>query len=414
MYPQAAPPGEGGLGLVTIHLVEWRSSGSVASRDRFRVLLLIKCLGYGGAERLLVDVASTRDVGAFDYEVAYVLAAEDGLVGAMEATGTPVHCLAARGNWDLTWMAALRRVVSDGGFDLVHSHLPYSASLARLVLATIPAHRRPLHVYTEHSLWDRTAWPVRAANRATIGRDEAVIAVSEAARDSLPAAVRARARVLVHGVDLRKSAEMLRSRDAVRRELRRELGLDGRDVLVTTVANFRREKGYEILFEAVRILAERGVPARFAAVGRGPLRDELMASYEALGLGDRLLFLGERSDVLRILAGSDVFALASHHEGLPVSLMEATSVGLPVVATSVGEIPGVLRAGEDALLVPPGRPGELADAIARMVNSPELRAQLGSNARRKASSFDIGKATAEIEDIYRRLLHPPAPVESGT
>ena len=114
--------------------------------------------------------------------------------------------------------------------------------------------------------------------------------------------------------------------------------------------------------------------------------------------------LGARADVLRLLAGADLFVLASHFEGLPVAIMEATSMGLPIVSTAVGEIPSVLTDGTDALLVAPGRPQDLADAIGRLVGDASLRDRLGAAALERSSLFDIARAATQIETIYGDLL----------
>lgn len=371
------------------------------------MLLVIKCLGYGGAERLLVDMVAARDRVAFDYEVAYVLAAENTLVPAIRAEGVPVHSLGAGHNWDLRWMAGFRRLLEDGRFDVVHFHLPYAAAMGRLVIASLPRARRPAVIYTEHSLWDRTAAPVRLVNRLTIGRDQALVAVSAAAHEALPEPLKARAEVIVHGVDLSRSAEMLEQREQIRAEVRSELGVAADELLVLTVANLRTEKGYDVLLDAARIVADHGDPIRFRAVGRGPLEAELEARRRDLDLGDRFRFLGPRDDVVRLMVGSDVFVLPSRHEGLPVSLMEATSVGLAVVATAVGGVPGVLTNGEDALLVPPGSPAALAEAVERMGTDPELRSRLGTSARGRSTVFDVAEASRRIEQIYRQAVAGP-------
>ena len=167
------------------------------------MLVVIKCLGYGGAERLLVDLMASRDARSFDYEVAYVLAAEDALVPAVRAEGVPVHALGATANWDLRWMPRFATLLRRGDFDVVHFHLPYAAALGRLVVASLRTGRRPAVVYTEHSLWEKTAAPVRYLNRLGIGRDQALVAVSSAAHDALPEALGPRAEVVVHGVHLR-------------------------------------------------------------------------------------------------------------------------------------------------------------------------------------------------------------------
>ena len=370
---------------------------------RLRVLVVIKCLGFGGAERLLADTVATGDHEAFDYEVAYVLAAEDGMVPLIEAGGTPVHSLGAGGNGDLRWMARFRSLLVEGHFDIVHFHLPYTASLGRLVVASIPAASRPAIVYTDHSLWNKMAIVVKALNRTTIGLDQAMIVVSDAALESLPSSIRGRARVLVHGVDLSQADSLLARRQEVRSEVRSEFGVADDDVLVVSVANLRPEKGYDVLLDATRLLADRGLPAKVVAVGRGELAEEMAARHHRLQLGDRLVFAGQRDDVLRILAGADVFVLASRQEGLPVVLMEATSVGLPIVATAVGGVPEVLTDGIDGLVVPPGDPQALADALSRVITDPELRSRLGAGAKERSTMFDVTKASRTIESIYREV-----------
>jgi len=208
---------------------------------------------------------------------------------------------------------------------------------------------------------------------------------------------------VVHGVDLSRSDSLIARRAEVRDRVRSELGLRDGELLFMTVANLRPEKGYDVLLTAARSIADNGLPVRFAAVGRGPLSTSLRARHVELALGEQFQFLGQRDDVLQLLAGADAFVLASLHEGLPVALMEATSVGLPIVASSVGGVPQILEDGVDALLVPPGDPGSLADAMKRLASDPELRARLGRQAKLRSSMFDIAEANRAVGDIYLRV-----------
>ena len=163
---------------------------------------------------------------------------------------------------------------------------------------------------------------------------------------------------MVHGVDLPSSDSLLARRAELRALVRSELGVDDDELLFITVANLRPEKGYDVLLEAAKAIADCEPPHPYRRGGtRARWRDALRARHLELGLGDRFQFLGQRDDVLQLLAGADAFVLASHHEGLPVALMEATSVGLPIVASRVGGVPQVLEDEVDALLVPPGEPG---------------------------------------------------------
>ena len=246
-----------------------------------------------------------------------------------------MHPLGAAHNADLRWMAALRRLLLTGRYDVVHFHLPYAAAFGQLVVASLPRSARPGVVYTEHSLWDRSKLVNRVLLRGSMGSGERVVAVSQASYDALPPSLRQRATTVVHGVDLSVSDSLVARRTELRALVRSELAVDDEEFLFLTVANLRPEKGYDVLLDAAKILAASDVPIRIAAVGRGPLLDVLRVRHDELGLGDRFQFLGQRDDVLQLLAGADAFVLASHHEGLPVALMEATSVGLPIVASRV-------------------------------------------------------------------------------
>jgi glycosyltransferase involved in cell wall biosynthesis len=314
-----------------------------------------------------------------------------------------VHALGASRSADLTWLKQLRALVVAGRFDVVHFHLPYTAALGRLAVATVPRAERPSVVYTEHSLWNLAAVVTKGINRAGIGRDQSLIVVSQAAHDALPPVLRRRARVIVHGVSRTQADQLTARRDEFRAEVRAELGVPDGELLLLTVANLRPEKGYDVLLDATHILAERKVPVRVVAVGGGPTEDEVRARHLALGLGDRLQLLGQRQDVLRLMAAADIYVLASHQEGMPVTLMEATSVGLPIVATSVGGVPQVITDGVEGLIVPPGDPERLADALQRVAADPVLRDRLGRAARDKSAMFDVTGASREIEGIYRDI-----------
>lgn len=371
---------------------------------RLRILSVIKVLGFGGAERLLVETVATIDRDAFECEVAYVLDAHDGLAPTIRDGGTPVHSLGAIRSADLRWVLHLRTLIREGSFDVVHFHLPYTAGFGRIAVATLPRSRRPAVIYTEHSLWSKAAIITKAINRMGVGRDQALIVVSQAAHDALPPALQDSAQVIVHGVDTTQADALIARRDEIRQDVRSELDVRDGHVLILTVANLRSEKGYDVLLDAARLLIDRGVPMRIAAVGTGPLEDEVRTQHQALDLGDHVQLLGQRGDVPRLLAGSDVFVLASHQEGLPVSLMEATSMGMPIVATAVGGVPQVITDDVDGLIVPPGDPVRLADALERVVADPALRLRLGQGAKAKSAMFDVAASSRQIEEIYRQAV----------
>jgi len=191
---------------------------------------------------------------------------------------------------------------------------------------------------------------------------------------------------------------------ATRVSVREELGIAEGELLVLTVANLRKEKGYDVLIDAARGVVAEDSRVRFVSAGWGPLESELVAARDAAGLGDRLEFLGRRTDVMRLMAGSDVFVLASRQEGVPVSIMEAMSLGLPVVATSVGGVVELVTSEVNGLLVSPGRPDLLAQALSRLTKDAALRSHLAQGALHDSVRFDVSRISEQIESLYLRLL----------
>lgn len=371
--------------------------------EPIRVLWLIKGLGPGGAERLLVSAAQARDRDAFRYEAAYLLPWKDHLVPQLEEAGVPVSCLEVSNEKDLRWTVRLRRMLLEERYDVVHVHSPYVAGPARLVVRSLPRSRRPALVSTEHNIWSSFAAPTRWLNAWTSRLDSARLAVSEDVRQSMAPRLRDDIEVVVHGVPL----DEVRAARSLRQSMRGELGIDDDVVLAGTVANYRRQKAYDDLLHAAQHVVEAGAPVRFVAVGQGPLEAEIAALHARLGLQDRFQLLGFRTDAVAVMAACDLFVLASRHEGLPVALMEAQVLGLPVVATAVGGIPEAVTDGLHGLLVPPGEPRRLAEGIAELAADPQRRARMSRAAQESGMRFDIRNATRRVERIYAEVLSRP-------
>lgn len=372
------------------------------SRAPRRVLWLIKGLGPGGAEHLLVAAARVRDRDAVTVRAAYLLPWKYALVDALEAEGVPVHCFAVRDERDLRWLVRLRRDLQRRPVDVVHVHSPYVAAMTRLVARTLPARVRPAIVTTEHNAWSRFKAPTRMANAWTARLDAATIAVSEETRASMSPPARARAEVLVHGIDVDSVRAHRRERAAVRAEL----GVDDATVLVGTVANYHPKKDWPNLLRAARLVADRVAAGavRFVAVGQGPLQGEVEALHRTLELDATVVLTGHRPDAVRLMAGCDVFVLASQWEGLPVAIMEALALGLPVVATAVGGVAETFTDGADARLVPVSDPAALAEAIVEVASDAGMRARLAAASSARADEFDARRAQRRVEAIYARVV----------
>ena len=363
-----------------------------------RVLWLIKGLGPGGAERLLVEHARAGDHERFQFEVAYVLDWKQHLVSELEDLGVSTHCLGVSSELDPRWSTRLAAMLRRDHYDVVHAHSPLVASVARLEARTLRRAQRPAFVYTEHNRWPSYRVETRLANELTFGLNDAVIAVSDDVRDSISSRYRSDVEVVVHGVNVGEVRAHLAERDQVRKEL----GVGTGESLAVTVANLRVGKNYPGLLDAARIVVDRGASVRFVAAGQGQLQTEIAELHRQSGLGDHFTLLGYRNDATRLIAAADILVLASHHEGLPVTVMEALTLGVPVVATAVGGIPEVVTSEENGILVPPGSPVALADAIQRALD-PTVHARLVAGAQRTGDRFSSAHAVARIESTYAAL-----------
>jgi len=377
--------------------------------ERIRVLWLIKGLGRGGAEMLLYHAALLRDREAFDCHVGYLLGSRSWLVDDLRAAGIPVHLFSSESAVPASWAFALRGFLLRNRFDIVHVHSPYVAGIARMVARSLPSEMRPKTVSTEHLPWSGHKLPTRLLNAATFSLDRAHLAVSDAVVASIPPYLRRGVNVLVHGVPL----EWIRRHRSLRATVRAELGVGDDEVLIGCVANMTGKKGYPDLIAAARLIVDRGRRVHFAVAGRGPREAEVRAAAAAARLGSRFEFLGPLEDATRFMAGCDVFVLASHHEGLPLVIMEALALGIPVVATLTGGIPQLVRDGVDGLLVPVARPERLADALDELIIDPERRGRMSRAAAKGAARFDNLQAIRTIESMYRELAAPKGQGNGG-
>ena len=367
--------------------------------ERVRVLWLTKGLGRGGVERLIASSIRHFDRDRFDVEVAYLLPWKDAFVTEIADAGVPVHCLGSRGWANALWPLRLRRLVREQRYDIVHTHMPLSAAIARLTLG-----RRPRFVHTEHNVWERHRRPSRWANSLTFGRNAAVVAVSASVAQSIhPARVAVHkppVEVLLHGINLNEikllSADRIRARAA--------LGVDATDLVIGTVGNFTRKKNQQMMLHATALLAARIPNLRLVLVGAGPLEENLRQLAVRLGIADRTVFTGSRNDVLDLLPGFDVFCLSSQFEGLSIALVEAMATGVACVATAVGGIPEVIEDGVSGLLVPAGATTALADTLERVLLDESLKSRLGDEGGARAMAFDIGRAARRLQALYEEMM----------
>jgi glycosyltransferase involved in cell wall biosynthesis len=190
-----------------------------------------------------------------------------------------------------------------------------------------------------------------------------------------------------------------------RDSVRAELGIDGAAGLLGTVAGLIPHKGHGALLEAFAQVAPVIGGLHLLLVGQGPLREGLQARAELLGIAGRTHFLGERSDIGRLLSAMDLFVLPSLTEGLGSVILDAFSVGLPVVATNAGGIGEIVREGETGRLAVAGDPGSLANVILQALEDHMATLKMAATARERFSERYTDRVmAAETLACYRTVV----------
>jgi glycosyltransferase involved in cell wall biosynthesis len=196
-----------------------------------------------------------------------------------------------------------------------------------------------------------------------------------------------------------------------RRQCRRELGIDGKFAWLA-IGRFERAKDYPNLIRAFKTVVDRAADEDpvLLICGRGSLEGEIRGQVEACGLGSRIKFLGVRRDIPNVMNAADGFVLSSYLEGLPMVLLQASSVGMPIVATDVGGNAEVVIDGANGFVVPPRDDRALANAMIQVLKLPEIeRARMSESGQKLArEKFEIERILDRWEALYVEELKKKA------
>lgn len=325
---------------------------------------------------------------------------------------------------DLISLIKIYRFIKKERFDVVHTHTSKAGILGRIAskLAGVPIiiHSPHGHIFHPDSHIDGVPTNrfllklLLCLERFTAKFTDRIIALTEfGKRDQVRLGIGETGKyVVIHNmIDLeRYQFGNQQNLD----EKKRELGLFSTSPIVGTVARLTPEKGHRYLLEAVAKIKPSIPDIKFLLIGDGPLRDELENQADKMAISDNVIFLGLHKDVPEILQILDLFVLPSLYEGLGIVLVEAMACGKPVVATSVGGVPEIVKDGQTGLLVPPHDSSALARAIKTLLDDTKRAEEMGMAGKEKVGQmFDQKIIIKKYTDVYDSMMREKLGYKKG-
>lgn len=305
--------------------------------------------------------------------------------------------------WETLWQ--LERQFQECPIDILHTHRYKENILGSLAAKRVAVSHvvRTVHGTTEiYSGWKRVKTKVYKALDTVVCRRfvSVIIGVSAEISDSLKLTFPGKT---IHHIP--NCIDHLRLIPTTEREEKRvKLGLKSSEFVIGTIGRLTPVKGTEYLIRAVAEIIKRREEVRFLVVGDGPLRIELEALVRSMGLEKEVIFLGWRDDTVDIINALDLFVLPSLHEGMPTVLIEAMTLGIPIVASAIGGIPELIRDGWNGLLVDARNPSALAGQCLSMITDASLASRLASNAKQAARKYRSVEILPSLLGCYTQLI----------
>ena len=299
--------------------------------------------------------------------------------------------LSVRNDLDVRGVPALRRLIRQERYDIVHLHTKRAHALS---LWLPRGEHRPKYIVTRRMDYPESnnCYTRYLYNR----RVDGVVAISRSVLDCLSeAGVNRRSiRLIYSGIDPMPYTGLQSDAHGATDS-----------AVVAMLAVLQERKGHRFLLDAARMLKGRGRKIRYVFAGDGSLKTQLQTLVQTLGLQEEVSFVGFVKDVPKFLSSIDVLVLPSLYEGLGVAALEGMAAGKPVVATRVGGLAESIVDGETGFLVPPEDGAALADAIDRLVADPSMARAMGrKGSARVLSNFTIEQMASQNEAYYYALL----------
>jgi glycosyltransferase involved in cell wall biosynthesis len=386
------------------------SEKKIENTSRIRILKVLNHFFIGGTERQFLYVANGLDRSRFAVDVACLR--RDGPLIDSLSTDMTIHTYPVAGSFyrarSILSQFRLLKDIRARRFDIVHTYGWYSNVFA------IPASRLAFVPAVIASVRDTGAYLTPAKIKAlkiVCGLADCVLANSNAGRNWLveQGVKEQKIEVIPNGIIVPPSADRMIHGGP----LRQEFGIPAGTPVCACIGRVVSGKGIDDFLRAVRILQDRGRDVRFLVIGAQSVQRGYQAEIERLAkelnIEHRIVFTGQRQDVAPLLREVDLVVHPSLTEGLSNVILEAMAAAVPVVATRVGGNPELVEDGRTGFLVPVKDPEEIANAICRLLDQPDLARAYGVRARQRVvDEFSMDRMLSKTEALYFRMLERPS------
>jgi glycosyltransferase involved in cell wall biosynthesis len=360
----------------------------ISMSEKIKIIHVIPTLGFGGAERLVLDLIKNIDREKYDLRMVAMVRG-GGMEPAYRDTGVPLEIFYKKGKLGLNVFFKLTKYFKSERPDIVHTHL-FGAD----VWAGLAAHfaKVPHIVKTEHNLNLAEGWFKKLVKKMTAFVFEKMVAISPAVVEymiDVEKMPKDKIKIIYNGID-------------VARFSKKDSGNYSEPPRLINVSRLEKQKGHQNLIKALEKI--KNIDWQMNFVGDGSLRIELENQVRDAGLSEQIKFLGNCENVPELLLESDIFIFTPLWEGLGLAALEAGAVGLPIIATNVDGIKNIFQDNETAQLVEPKDPEALAKVIAWAIEHQDKARYMGQLAQKMVQEkFSIKLMAQEYEHLYESL-----------
>jgi len=364
------------------------------------VMIITPCFGYGGLERVVIDIIEEIDREKYNISFCTLLKPHPEMYDRIKNTGIPLYVIEKRKGIDIAVFFKLINILRKENVNIINTH-DIGATLYAFM--TILLMRRIKIVHTDHSqilVMKKYLWIVKYVLRNYV---DLCITVSDDLKNILVKRFGVnenKIETIPNGINTEKFKCVEYSS-----KIMHEFKIENGEYIIGSVGRLTEQKGYEYLLKAMNILLAENKKIRLIIVGDGELRSSLKDLAIQLGIDEKVIFTGNRADIPEILKIFDVFVLSSLWEGQPISIIEAMASGKPIVVTDVGGNAEILGRGKYGVLVEPRNPSALAHAVKKVLYDKELASRLAKDASTVAENNLSRKTmTAKYEKIFATMI----------